>query len=124
MRDRYRDRFRDKDHNPAKSIGVFLIVFGLFLMAIFFDILNFGNPREYIRWQMFLIFIGFISLFSRNSVGGVIMIAIGSYFLLPELDFYVPELVEKVYWPSAIVLAGIVFVISGIVRKNKNYRNE
>jgi len=119
MRNRYRDK--ERDHNPAKAIGVFLIIFGLFMMAILFDVLNFGHPRAYIKWQMLLIFIGFISLFSKNPVGGVIMIAIGSYFLLPQLHFFIPELVEKVYWPAAIVIVGLVFIISGVIRRSRKY---
>jgi len=111
----------NRDHNPAKAIGVFLIVFGLFMMAILFDVLNFGHPRAYINWQMLLIFIGLISLFSKNAVGGVIMIAIGSYFLLPKLHFCIPELMEKVYWPAAIVLIGLVFIISGVIRRSRKY---
>lgn len=109
------------EHNPARSIGVFLIAFGLFMMAVFFDVLGLGSPRDYINWQMLLIFIGFISLFNRNAVGGIIMIAVGSYFLLPDLHFLIPEFIEDVYWPVAIVLVGIVFIVSGIVRRSRKY---
>jgi hypothetical protein len=107
---------KERDHNPARSIGVFLIVFGLMMGAVIFDVLNFGDRDEYIRWELFLIFIGLIVLFNRNVIGGLIMIAIGSYFILPELNYNLPEIFEQIYWPLAIVVIGLVFIVSGVVK--------
>ena len=108
-----------RNHNPGRTIGTFLIVFGLVMMAILLDLLNLGHPREYMMWQTLLIFIGLLSLFSRNAVGGLIMIAIGVYFLLPEIDLVLPEMLDKVYWPAAFVILGLGFLVSGIVRRSR-----
>lgn len=112
-----RRNMRERDHNPARSIGVFLIVFGLMMAAVIFDVLNFGDRDEYAKWQLLLIFIGLIVLFNRNVVGGLIMLSIGTYFLLPELNYHLPELYEEVYWPIAIVVLGLVFIVSGFIKR-------
>lgn len=112
-----------REHNPARSIGVFLIVFGLMMAAVIFDVLNLGDRDEYFKWQLLVIFIGLISLFTRNVVPGIIMIAVGFYFLLPEMDFDLPFFFEEVYWPAAVILVGLVLVISGIARGTRKRIN-
>jgi hypothetical protein len=107
---------KERDRNPARAIGVFLIVLGLMMAAVIFDVLNLGDRDEYFKWQILVIFIGLISLFSRNAVGGIIMIAVGVYFLLPEIEIGLPYIFEKVYWPTAVILVGLILVISGIVK--------
>lgn len=111
---------RVREHNPGRSIGVFLIVFGLMMAAVIFDLLNLGDRDEYFRWQLLLIFIGLVSLFTRNMTGGLIMLSIGVYFLLPEMNCEMPYLVEKIYWPAAVVLLGLIMVVSGIVKRGVN----
>ncbi|HCC71385.1 MAG TPA: hypothetical protein DEQ09_09590 [Bacteroidales bacterium] len=106
-----------KNHNPGWSIGIFLIVLGLFLAGVFMDVLNLDNPREYFVWPMLLIFIGVLSFFHSNPAFGIITIAVGGYFLFPRIDFELPAVYEKLYWPSTIILAGLAMIISGIVRR-------
>ena len=112
-------RHRDKNHNPGRNIGIFLIILGLFIAAISFDVLQFGDTKDYFVWPMLLVFIGMIALFNGSAVGGIIMLAVGGYFMLPRLDFIFPAFFDKVYWPSAVVLVGLAFIISGVIRKNK-----
>lgn len=114
---------KTREHNPARAIGVFLIVFGLMMAAVIFDVLNLGDRDEYFKWQLLLIFIGLISLFSRNVVGGIIMISVGLYFLLPEINWDLPYLFEEAYWPAAIIIVGVVLVISGIIKGSRKRLN-
>ena len=106
-----------KKHNPGYSIGVFLIVLGLFLGGAMLDILNMGGFREYFIWPMLLIFIGVLSFFNGSGAVGIILIAVGGYFLLPRIDIELPLEYEKLYWPAAIILAGLVMIVSGIVKR-------
>ena len=94
----------------------FLIAFGLLIAAVMLDVLNLGSASEYVQWQILLLFIGLVSLFSGKVGEAFILFVIGAYFLLPTLDIFVPELVDKFYWPGAIILIGLGFIISGIVR--------
>ena len=113
-------RKRDhQDHNPVHGIGAFLITFGLFMAVIMLDLLNLGDPGEYIMWQTLVLFIGVISLFKGSIVSAIILLLVGTYFLLPELDIEIPEFIDIIYWPIAIVVAGLAFIISGISKRTR-----
>lgn len=106
--------------HPAWAFGSFLIAFGLLLGAVMLDILNLGTPGDYVKWQILLLFIGLISLFSGKFGEAFILFAVGTYFLLPDLDFFIPEYLDKFYWPAAIVLVGLGFIVSGIIKSTNS----
>ncbi|HDZ41871.1 MAG TPA: hypothetical protein ENH59_09385 [Bacteroidetes bacterium] len=108
---------KDKNHNPGRNFGIFLILAGLFLAGFMFDVLNLGSFREYFVWPMLLIFFGVLSFFTENAAAGIILVAVGAYFFLPRIDFELPVIYEKLYWPVAIILAGLTLIISGIIRR-------
>lgn len=108
---------KDCDRSPALGLGGFLIAFGILMGAVILDVFNLGAPGEYVKWQILLLFIGTASLFSGKIGSAFILFAVGTYFLLPELDLFVPEFVDKFYWPAAIILVGLAFIIAGIFRK-------
>lgn len=103
--------------NPGTKIGIFLILAGLFLAGIMFDIFSLGSPREYFIWPVLVIFVGTLVLFNGDAAAGIIIIAVGGYFFLPRLDYELPVIYEKIYWPTAIILAGLALIISGIIRR-------
>ncbi|MCD4769918.1 MAG: DUF5668 domain-containing protein [Bacteroidales bacterium] len=107
------------DHNPVLGIGAFLIGFGLFMAIIMLDLFDLGDPREYIMWQTLVLFIGVISLFKGKIVSALILLLVGTYFLLPELNIEIPEFIDTIYWPVVIVIAGVAFIISGIFRRTR-----
>lgn len=111
---------KDKKHHPGRDFGVFLIVAGLFLAGILFDILNLGSPREYFVWPVLVLFVGVLIFFNSSAAAGIIIAAIGGYFFLPRLDYELPAIYDKLYWPVAIILAGLVLIISGIVRRYRS----
>lgn len=108
---------KENRHNPGTRIGIFLILAGLLLAAIMFDILNLGSAREYFVWPVLVIFVGILILFNSDAAAGIIVIAVGGYFFLPRIEYELPVIYEKLYWPAAIILAGLALIISGIVRR-------
>ena len=111
----------NKNRNPLWSIGSFLVAFGLFLGVVMMDLLQLGEPSNYVKWQLLLIFIGVVSLFNGKFGEALILFAIGVYFILPHLNFELPELLDNFYWPVAIILVGLGLIISGLV---KNLRKQ
>jgi len=99
------------------GFGAFLIAFGLLIGAVMIDVLNLGSAGEYVKWQILLLFIGLVSLFSGKVGEAFILFVVGTYFLLPHLNIFIPEVIDTLYWPGAIILVGLGFIISGIVRK-------
>ena len=114
---------KNQSHNAGRSLGIFLIMMGILSAVVIFDLFRLGDPDEYIKWQILLIFIGLLSLFNKNGVAGLAMIAAGTWFLLPETDMDLPEIFFSIYWPAVFVLGGIIILAGGIFNRNKiNYR--
>jgi len=111
---------KNANNNKTRNIGIFLIVLGLFLAAVMLDVLNLGSFQEYFVWPVLVIFIGLVSLFN-NAPAGIIIIAVGGYFLYPRIDLELPLIYEKLYWPAAVILAGLAMLISGITRRYHKY---
>jgi hypothetical protein len=107
---------RDMEHRPRLGIGLFFIVLGVALLIATNDLLHLGSISSYFTWKTALIFIGFLLLLNLHLTGGVLMIAGGIWFLLDDLFVTVPEIVKTVYWPAVIVLIGISFILSSILK--------
>jgi len=108
-----------KEHHPMVSTGLFFIVLGLALLAATNDVLNLGDWRKYFTWEIALIFVGVLLLVNLRFVGGVVAIAAGTWFLLENLYVVIPPFVKTIYWPGVIILLGIGFIISSIVKRKK-----
>lgn len=117
----HKDHFpkRDKELHPQIGFGLFLITFGLAMLVATNDLLNLGSVRDYFTWETMLVFIGVLLLLNLQFAGGLVLIAIGSWFFIENRDYQIPELVRTIYWPSLIILIGISFIISSIFKRNR-----
>ena len=117
----HKDHFpkRDKELHPQIGFGLFLITLGLAMLVATNDLLGLGGVREYFTWETVLVFIGVLLLLNLQFTGGLVMIAIGSWFFIENRDYEIPELVRTIYWPSLIILIGISFIISSIFKRNR-----
>lgn len=109
-----------KNRDGARLVG------GLILVAVgaALFIRNMGYidlPYWLFTWPMILILVGIYSGVKHNfsNTGWIIMIAIGSFFLV---DDFIPNLkLEPAFWPLVIVGFGILFIIRP---GKKNFRRE
>jgi len=92
-------------------------VFGGALLVATNDLLNLGSINEYINWKTALIFIGVLLMLNLKFVGGLLFIAVGTWFLLDDIFTQLPELIKTIYWPSIIILAGLAFIISSFFKR-------
>ena len=75
-----------------------------------------------ISWQMLLILVGIYNLYyTQSRVAGYILIAIGGFFLLPEL-FDLPSHFGRNFWPLIIILVGILVLFRA--RKHRSEQLE
>lgn len=102
------------------GFGIILLLLGVVLLG-----LNTGmipEPMRYIliSWQMLLIVIGIGNLFKSNHhlISGTILIAVGSFFILPRIISVYPQYFPgfpadytQLYWPLLLILAGILIII-------------
>ena len=105
-----------RELHPGLSTGIFFIVFGLVLLAAFNDVMHWGSIGAYFTWQTILIYIGLLLLFNLRFVGGIIMIALGSWFLFEELNIALPPMVHNIFWPAIVIFLGLIFIISSFFR--------
>jgi len=66
--DRDYPRFRDREHHPRVSIGLFFIVLGVALLVATNDLLNLGSVSSYFTWETAMIFIGVLLLLNLHLV--------------------------------------------------------
>ena len=112
---------RQKEHHPRISAGLFFIVLGLVLLVATNDLLHLGSVASYFTWQTVLIFIGILLLVNLNFTGGIILIALGTWFLLDQIYVDIPSYKKTLFWPAVIITLGISFIISSLFKKhNKN----
>jgi len=72
-------------------------------------------PHEYknvvFSWPMLLIAIGFVFFFSRCKwVGGIILMLIGGFFLLPRLQIEGLEFVSQNAWAIGLIVVGVLVI--------------
>jgi predicted membrane protein len=85
---------------------------GLFLIADLADIVPWRLRDFVFTWQALLIFLGLVFLSNKENKGtGVILIVVGSFFLLPRV-IDVPYYWRSLFWPSMLILLGLVVIFS------------
>ena len=110
-------------------IKISSIVFGLLILAagVLLFAFNAGMlPVEYksvvFSWQMILIAIGFISLFSyRGWFWGLVLVLLGGFFLLPkipDIDFDRQNIL-----PVILTVAGIAILFKVLFRRKNDAQN-
>jgi len=89
------------------AMGFFAILAGLVLLAFNFDVFPGDFKHIIFSWQMLLIVIGVISLSgNENRTPGLVLITIGTFFILPELvNFHVSFV--KMFWPLLLIAIGV-----------------
>jgi hypothetical protein len=114
---------REREHHPRVSIGLFFIVLGIALLVATNDLLNLGSVSSYFTWETVMIFIGVLLLLNLKFTGGLLLIALGIWFLKDRIFFTSPEFFKTFYWPAVIVIAGLSFIISSFFKRNNKINN-
>ena len=94
--------------NTVVTAAVFIIV-GLLFLGRNFGVIDSDLFDILVSWQMLLIVVGVVNLIKRHFFGGMIMIAIGTYFLLPEISGVENEWIGM-FWPVLLILVGIMIL--------------
>ena len=110
-------QFKGMEHHPRVSIGIFFIVLGLALLVANNDLLHLGGVSSYFTWETLLIFIGALMLLNLHFTGGVLLIALGIWFLKDHIYSISPETFRIYYWPAVIALIGLSFILSSLFRR-------
>jgi hypothetical protein len=110
---------RHREHHPQIGVGLFFIVLGLALLVATNDWLHLGDIKDYFTWETAMIFIGVLLLLNLQFVPGLLLMAGGGWFLIDDFYGEIPALIKTIYWPAVIMLIGISFIITSLVRRNR-----
>jgi hypothetical protein len=115
-KDHYCQRYRE--HHPQVTIGLFFIVFGLALLIATNDMLHLGDIKDYFTWETAMVFIGALLLLNLRFVGGLLLIAGGSWFMIDHYYGEIPQMIKTLYWPAVIMLIGLSFIFSSFFKRS------
>lgn len=93
------------------GVGLFLIIGGLVLLFGTLGYLPFQVTDVLFSWPMILVGIGLFNLAKREYTAAIILLAVGGFFILPDLFPYVHYRDIYKFWPLLIVLAGLLFFL-------------
>lgn len=91
--------------------GILVLTVGVVLLLKNLNIINSETSRIIFSWPMLIIAIGVINLSYKSRIWGVVLIAIGAFFLLTRYLGY-PASIGQVFWPTLIIFAGVMLIIS------------
>jgi len=114
---------KKRELHPRISTGIFFILLGLALLVVTTDFLNLGSMTRYLTWEVAVIFIGIVLLANLHFIGGILMIAGGAWFLMDEIYYNIPTFIKTLYWPAVIIILGLGFIASSLLRKQKKTDN-
>ncbi len=89
-------------------IAIILILTGLILLLKNLDLLPFEIPSYIFSWKVVLILIGTILLLKGSSVPGIAFMAIGIYFIAPDMFEVTAREVLRL-WPILLIILGIAY---------------
>lgn len=97
--------FHQKHPQWHRKLSVVVTALSFIVVGIMFLGRNLGwvDPEVFsviVSWQMLLIVIGLVQILKRHLIGGLILITVGTYFLLPS------KYGLGVYWPVLLIVIG------------------
>jgi len=95
--------------------GIMLLLIGSFYLAYNFNLLPFEVPSYVFTWPVILILFGVYALY-KSWFKGFILIAIGTYFLLPKMGA-IPAIDFMKAWPALLILLGLTLLFGARFKK-------
>ncbi len=106
----YTEKHHHQKSKKRSMLGIIFITVGAILIAKKLEIIPESISHIIISWQMLLVAIGaFNILINKNYSSGLILISIGTFFILPKV-IDIPFEVREMFWPAIFVVVGIVML--------------
>ncbi len=107
--------------HSKQSLGAMLIVLGAVFLVDNLNLFPYDITHYLFKWQSIMIIIGVVMLATKPEKNtGIILVAIGAFFLLPEF-----ELLEwislRTWWPAILIVAGLLIIA---MQQDKNGTKE
>lgn len=100
---------KNRGSDSRVFLGILFVAIGFVLILENLDFFSYDLSHILISWPMLLIVIGAFNLSRKAGSAGLILIGIGTYFLIPRV-FDVPDHFFRNFWPVILVIIGLVFI--------------
>ncbi|MBN1250936.1 MAG: hypothetical protein JXA16_02300 [Bacteroidales bacterium] len=113
-----REEICEKNKEHKYVVGAIFILVGIILIANNLNLIPNYIANALISWQMLLITIGTIIIFTKKKfISGLILIAIGTIFMLHKFFFFT-ALQWELIWPAAFIFVGVILILNVIAKQN------
>ena len=92
------------------GVGALLIIAGLVILASNLNLIPYYVSDILISWPMLFVAIGLINLIKKEFTAAVIFLAIGGYFILPDIFPYWSHVNIWKFWPILLIIVGLAFI--------------
>lgn len=104
------EKYEEHKSKKRSVVGIIFIVIGLVLIVQKMNIIPPSISHILISWPMLLIGIGVVSiLIKENYRSGLILIALGTFFIAPKI-FDIPFEIREMFWPAIFVVIGLLMI--------------
>ena len=102
-----------KKHDGKLVLGIIFILIGGFWLSDNLDIIPFWVPDVFYSFWSLLVLGGIYLIIGRRKIEpGVILIAIGSFFILRDIYWWFDfRYMLRIFWPSIFILIGVMFIL-------------
>lgn len=111
-----------KKTKKSFAFPLVLIIGGILLLSSKLQLIPAGYSSVVISWQMLVIAFGLFLLFKRNVICSLVMLSIGTFFIVPRIamvpDSFITDLPQNyfgTYWPALLIAFGIIMVLKRFV---------
>ncbi len=120
--------FKRGNNNGAIGFAILLILAGTIFLLLNLGIIPEKYSPLFTKWPTVLIVIGLWLLIKRDFTTGIILTALGIFFIYPTLHRVFPEFFidinidMRTYWPVILIAVGVVLVFGRILPHNRSSR--
>jgi predicted membrane protein len=101
-----------REQHSKQSFGAILIIIGSVFLIDNLDLFPFDLTHYIFKWQVILIIIGSVLLVNKPEKNtGLILLSIGIFFLLPELQIF-QNIEMRTWWPIVLIGIGVLLIIT------------
>ena len=99
-----------KNSDKRMLVGIVILLAGAALLASNFGILSYEIKRYIFRWEVILIVVGFLSLFTSHNKGfAIVIMVVGIAFYLRDF-FNFNYNFWQLFWPAMLIIAGLTIL--------------
>jgi predicted membrane protein len=123
---REKTRYSHDETGSGIQLALVLIAFGALLLCFNMEMLNPVWKSFFLSWPMLVFVIGIYSICRAQIVFGLIVAAVGKYFLIKKAAVIYPNeaVIEQImsnFWPAVFIFSGVVILIYLITRPKGSF---